>query len=139
MHSAVKAYRQKPIKNPDSYLLSGVMRRVKKLLAREPRIEYVGSPEELENFKAAQDTTWVAKLENHFLMEEFVGFMDAETRDIFFKGVREDDWKEIAGDLGVSVNTAQHRLRYGIEKARDRVFQSKSLKPKPVPAAIKAD
>src|SRR5713226_9570932 len=47
VQSAAKAYRQKPIKNPDSYLLSGVMRRVKKLLAREPRIEYVGSLEEL--------------------------------------------------------------------------------------------
>jgi hypothetical protein len=31
-HSAARAHRQKPIKNPDSYLLSGVVRRVKKLL-----------------------------------------------------------------------------------------------------------
>ena len=32
VHSAAKAHRNKPIKNPDSYLLSGVVRRVKKLL-----------------------------------------------------------------------------------------------------------
>ena len=45
--SAAKAHRNKPIKNPDSYLLVGIVRRVKKLLAREQRIEYRGS-----NFKA---------------------------------------------------------------------------------------
>jgi len=48
VHSAAKAQRNKPIKNPDSYLLSGVVRRVKKLLAREQRIEYRGSLQELE-------------------------------------------------------------------------------------------
>ena len=47
VHSAAKAHRHKPIKNPDSYVLSGIVRRVKKLLAREQRIEYRGS-----NFKA---------------------------------------------------------------------------------------
>ncbi len=56
VHSAAKVHRQKPIKNPDSYLLSGVVRRVKKLLARERRIEYVGSLEEFEGLEAAQDT-----------------------------------------------------------------------------------
>ena len=48
VNSAAKAHRHKPIKNPDSYLLSGIVRRVKKLLARERRIEYRGSLEELE-------------------------------------------------------------------------------------------
>jgi hypothetical protein len=51
-----KAYRQKPIENPDSYLASGVMWWVRRLLARERRIEQVGSLEELESFPAAQDT-----------------------------------------------------------------------------------
>ncbi len=96
VHSAAKAHRQKPIKNPDSYLLSGVVRRVKKLLARERRIEYVGSLEELEDLKAAQDTTWVAKLDDRLLVEELVGLLDRETRDLFFKWVRGDEWKEIA-------------------------------------------
>ncbi len=93
VHSAAKAHRHKPIKNPDSYLLSGVVRRVKKLLARERRIEYVGSLEELEGLKAAQDTTWVAKLDNRLLVEELVGFLDRETRDLFFKWVRGDEWE----------------------------------------------
>jgi len=51
VHSAAKAHRNKPIKNPDSYVLSGIVRRVKKLLAREQRVEYRGSPEELERLK----------------------------------------------------------------------------------------
>lgn len=134
VHSSAKAHQNKPIKNPDSYLLSGVVRQVKKLLAREQRVEYVGSLEELENFPAAQDTTWVARLENQLLVEELVGFMDKEPRDIFLKWARGDEWEEIARDLSVSVNAAQHRLRYGIEKARERVFRSKSARSKPVPA-----
>ena len=48
VHSAAKAHRHKPIKNPDSYLLAGIVRRVKKLPAREQRIEYRASLEELE-------------------------------------------------------------------------------------------
>jgi len=49
--STAKAHRHKPVKNPDSYLLAGIVRRVKKLLAREQRIEYRGSLEELEGLK----------------------------------------------------------------------------------------
>jgi hypothetical protein len=63
--------------------------------------------------------------------------MDRETRDLFFKWVRGDEWEEIASDLGISVNAAQHRLRYGIEKGRERVFQSTNRKPKPAPAEQK--
>ncbi len=135
--SAAKAHRNKPIKNPDSYVLSGIVRRVKKLLAREQRIEYVGSLEELESLKAAQDATWVAELDKRILIQELIGFMDRETRDLFFKWVRGDEWEEIAGDLGISANAAQHRLRYGIEKARERVFQSTNAKTKPVPGELK--
>ena len=137
VHSAAKAHRHKPIKNPDSYVLSGIVRRVKKLLAREQRIEYRGSLEELEGLKGAWDTNWVAELDKRILVQELVGFMDSEMRDLFFKWVRGDEWKEIAGDLGISANAAQHRLRYGIEKARERVFQSTNRKPKPAPAEQK--
>ena len=63
--------------------------------------------------------------------------MDMETRDLFFKWVRGDEWEEIAGDLGISANAAQHRLRYGIEKARERVFQPTNAKLKPVPVEPK--
>jgi hypothetical protein len=51
VHSAAKAHRHKSIQNPDSYLLSGIVRRVKKLLAREQRVEYRGSLEELESLR----------------------------------------------------------------------------------------
>jgi DNA-directed RNA polymerase specialized sigma24 family protein len=132
VHSAAKAHRHKPIKNPDSYLLSGIVRRVKKLLAREQRVEYRGSLEELEGLKGAWDTNWVAELDNRILVQQLVGFMDRETKDLFLKWVRGDEWEEIAGDLGISVNAAQHRLRYGLEKARERVLQPTNERPKPL-------
>jgi len=137
VHSAAKAHRHKPIKNPDSYLLSAIVRRVKKLLAREQRVEYRGLPEELEGLKGAWDTSWLAELDNRILVQEFIGFMDRETRDLFFKWVSGDEWGEIAGDLGISINAAQHRLRYGIDKAREHVFQPTNRKPKPVSAEPK--
>ena len=98
---------------------------------------YRGSPKELEGLKGAWDTSWVAELHKRILVQELIGFMDMETRDLFFKWVRGDEWEEIAGDLGISANAAQHRLRYGIEKARERVFQSTNRKPKPAPAEQK--
>jgi DNA-directed RNA polymerase specialized sigma24 family protein len=133
VYSAAKAYRQKPIENPESYLLSGVMRRVRRLLAREQRIEYVGSLEALETLKEARDTAWVAKLEDHLLLEEIVTLMDEPTKDIYLKWARGDSWKEIAGDIGIRVGAAKERFRHGVEKARERVFRSKSARPKPVP------
>jgi hypothetical protein len=54
----------------------------------------------------------VADLENRILLEEILGFMDDDTRRLLFRWVRDDDWEEIAADLGISINTAQHRLRY---------------------------
>jgi hypothetical protein len=75
----------------------GVVRRVKKLLAREQRVEHRGSLEEFEGLKGASDTNWVAELDNRILVQELVAFMDSETRDLFFKWVRGDDWEEIAG------------------------------------------
>jgi hypothetical protein len=113
------------------------VRRVKKLLAREQRIEYRGSLEELEGLKGAWDTNWVAELDNRILVQELVGLMDRETRDLFFKRVRGDEWEELAGDLGITVNAAQHRLRYGLEKAREHVFQPTNRNSKPVPVEPK--
>lgn len=132
VRSAAKAHKQKPIKRPQSYLLSSVKRRIRRLLAREPRFEYVGGFAELESFPAARNTDSVADLENKILIEEIIGFMDDETKRLLFRWVRDDDWKDIAADLGISINTAQHRLRYGIEKARRHAFnrenQSSSAK-----------
>jgi len=78
VRSAVKAHKQRPTKRPQSYLLSSVKQRVRRLLAWEPRFEYVGGLEELDTFKTTQNTDPVADVEKRILLEEIIGFMNHE-------------------------------------------------------------
>ena len=137
LRSACNACRRNPIREPESYLFSGVVRRVKKLLARSPRIEYVGSVEDLDALRETQDTNWVTEVENQLLIEELAGFVDKETWKLLLKRVMRDSWDEIGRDLGISANAAQQRFRYGIRQARERLAQSNRLQEKPMPAATK--
>ena len=136
-HSAAKAHQHKPIENPDSYFFSGVVRRVKRVLEREQRTEYVGSTEELTTFEATWDNAGASRLDNHILAQEIIGFMDERARDLYSRWARGDEWEEIAEDLGTTADAAERRFRYALQKARERVLGSKNAKSKPLPAVAK--
>jgi len=136
-HSAAKAHQQQPIENLDSYLFFGVVRRVKRVLEREQRIEYVGSIEELTTLEATWDSAWASRLDNHILAQEIIGFMDEPARDLFFRWARGDEWGEIAEDLGTTADAAERRFRYALQKARERVLGSRKTKSRPLPAIAK--
>jgi DNA-directed RNA polymerase specialized sigma24 family protein len=135
--STAKAHQGKPIANPDSYFFSGVVRRVKRLLEREQRIEYVGSVVDLTTLKATWDTASPARLDNHILAHEIIGFMDEEARYVFSRWAKDDEWEEIAEDLGTTPDAAERRFRYALQKARERVLGSKKAKSKSWPAVAK--
>jgi DNA-directed RNA polymerase specialized sigma24 family protein len=132
-YSAAKAREQRKIKNPDSYLFSGVVRKVRRLLEKDSRVEYIGSSTELAGLETTRDDESPARLEKHILANEVMDLVNEHERDILLRWSRGDEWDEIAEDLGTTVNGAQCRLCRALEKARERVLGSKNRKSKLLP------
>jgi len=132
-YSAAKAREQGEIKNPDSYLFSGVVRKVRRLLEKDSRVEYIGSSTELAGLETTRDDESPSRLEKHILANEVMDLVNEHERNILLRWSRGDEWDEIAEDLGTNVNGAQCRLRRALEKARERVLGSKKTNRKPLP------
>ena len=132
-YSAAEAREQGEIKNPDSYLFSGVVRRVRRLLEKDSRVEYIGSSTELARLERTRDGESPSRLEKHILANEVMDLVNEHDRNILLRWSRGDEWDEIAEDLGTTVNGAQCRLCRALEKARERVLGSKNTKSKPLP------
>lgn len=119
-----------PVQNPGPYLFARFTRRIKRLAARERRIEYLGTPRELESCKASQDWEWPLRLENAIQAEEAIGYMDEQTRRTYLRRMHGFSWKEIAKKQGMSVNTAIKTYSRGLARVRERM-QSKGKESEP--------
>jgi DNA-directed RNA polymerase specialized sigma24 family protein len=115
---------QNQVLNPGPYLFARFTRRIKRLAARERRMEYLGTPRELESCKASQDWEWPLRLENTIEAKEVIAYMDEETRRIYVRRMQGFSWKEIAKKQGMSVNTAIKAYSRGLARVRERM-QSK--------------
>ena len=78
---------------------------------------------------ALPEKDWVKELEDRVFMEEFLAAMDEESRVICHKWLRGDEWKEIAGDVGCSVQHAKDKLRNAIESTKKRLLGPGSTNP----------
>jgi DNA-directed RNA polymerase specialized sigma24 family protein len=115
---------QNQVLNPGPYLFARFTRRIKRLAARERRIEYLGTPRELESCKGSQGWEWPLRLENTIQAEEVIGYMDEQTRRIYVRRMQGFSWKEIAKKQGTTVNTAIKAYSRGLARVRERM-QSK--------------
>jgi DNA-directed RNA polymerase specialized sigma24 family protein len=112
---------ENPVRNPGPYLFARFTRRIKRLAARERRIEYLGTPRELESCEASQDWEWPLRLDNTIQAEEAIGYMDEQTRRTYLRRMQGFSWKEIAKKQGVSVNTAIKSYSRGLARVRERM------------------
>jgi DNA-directed RNA polymerase specialized sigma24 family protein len=112
---------ENPVRSPGPYLFARFTRRIKRLAARERRIEYVGTPRELERCEASQDWEWPLRLESTIQAEEAIGYMDEQTRRTYVRRMQGFSWKEIAKKQGVSVNTAIKTYSRGLARVRERI------------------
>jgi DNA-directed RNA polymerase specialized sigma24 family protein len=112
---------ESPVRNPGPYLFARFTRRIKRLAARERRIEYLGTPRELESCKASQDWEWPLRLQNAIQAEEAIGYMDEQTRRTYLRRMQGFSWKEIAKKQGVTVNTAIKSYSRGLTQVRERM------------------
>lgn len=110
------------IAEPDAYVAKAVARSVTKILVTEEPLDFVGTADDVETVMGAPEKDWVKELEDRVFMEEFLAAMDEESRVICHRWLRRDDWKEIAGDLGCSVQHAKDKLRHAIESTKKRLL-----------------
>jgi hypothetical protein len=113
------------IRRPDEYLFRAFTRRFNRLLAKEPKITYVGSTDALESLAGARDEDWVSTLENEVLLKETISYMNKRTRRMFFQRQCGYRWYEIAPRLGMTVNNAQVQFGCDLRKIQERILRRK--------------
>jgi len=120
--SVARAGHASTILRPDAYVAKTVLRKVDEVIAQNEPVDYVGSADDVETVMGIPEKDWVKELEDHVFMEEFLAAMDDESRAICHKWLRGDEWKEIADDLGCSVQHAKDKLRRAIESTKKRLL-----------------
>lgn len=120
------------VESLDYYLFWAFTRRLNRLLAREPVIEYVGSLDDLASLRGAQDPDWALRIEQELLLKELQGHMSQRMRHIFFLRESGYSWKEISGQLGIGVSNLKVLFGYSMRKVRKRILRRRPVKFKPM-------
>ena len=118
---------QHVVANLESYLIGIFHHRFNRLLEREQRrlstIELVASTADLEKIESARNIRWVSELERAITIKQIVVHMDEWTRNVWKARQYGYSWKEISKPLGLNVQQAIMRYRYGLEKTRKRLIE----------------
>ena len=120
----------RPIRNLDNYLYSAFVRCLNRRMAREPKIEPVGSLQDVEARASGQNSFVSPTIEDELLVDELMTFMDEDTRRMFTLRKLGYSWKAIARILNTTANNAQVRYDQGLKRARYRLLRSKDTSGK---------
>jgi len=114
-----------PIRNLDSYLYVAFVRRLNRHVARQPKIQFVGSLQDLEALSGTQTRSKPPIVEDELLVRELLRYTNRRTRDMFFLRTSGYSWREVARILRTTANSAQVLFNTGIGKARARIMKQK--------------
>jgi DNA-directed RNA polymerase specialized sigma24 family protein len=115
----------RPIRNLDNYLYSAFIRRLNRQLAKEPKIETVGSIQDLDSLSAFRTKAAPPSIEQELLVKEVMTFLDERPREIFSLRHTGYSWRDVAGILKTTTNNAEVRFNKGLQRARNRVMKPK--------------
>jgi DNA-directed RNA polymerase specialized sigma24 family protein len=115
-----------PIRNLDSYLYVAFVRRLNRHVARQPKIQFVGSLQDLDAFSGIHTRGSRSTVEDELLVGELLQYMTGRPRDMFFLRTSGYSWKEVARFLGTTANSAQVLFNKGIGTARSRIMKLKA-------------
>ena len=121
------------IKNLDDYVFWVAAHRLHRLAAKEPPVAYVGLLNDLNSLRGAQDSGWVARLENELILKEITSYMNERTRHLFSLRKMGWSWRDLEKDLGISANTLQVQFNRGIARALRRILGRIDSKTGPTP------
>ena len=114
----------RPIRNLDNYLYWAFVRRLNRRLAREPKIETVGSLQDLDALSGFRAGGVLPSVEQELLIKEVMSFLDDQPRRMLSLRITGHSWGEIAAILNTTANNAQVLFNQGLKSARNRVMKS---------------
>jgi len=121
------------IKNLDDYVFWVAAHRLSRSAAKEPAVTYVGSLDDLNSLRDAQDSNWVSRLEDELFLKELTGYMSERTRCLFSLRQMGWSWENIGRNFGVSANVVQVQFNRGVARARKRILGRPYSKTDPTP------
>ena len=113
----------RPIRNLDNYLYWAFVRRLNRRLATEPKIDLVGSIQDLEAHSDIRATAVSPSIEEELLVKEVMTFLDEKTREMFSLRKTGYSWRDAAGTLKITANNAQARFSQGLKRAQARIMK----------------
>jgi DNA-directed RNA polymerase specialized sigma24 family protein len=120
-----------PIRNLDSYLYVAFIRRLNRHVAKQPKIEFVGSLQDLDALSGNQTRGSAPTVEDDLLVRELLRYMNQRARHTFLLRTSGYSWKETASFLRTTANSAQVLFNKGVGKARGRIMKVKGSRRQP--------
>ena len=114
-----------PIRNLDSYLYVAFVRRLKRYLARQPMIQFVGSLQDVDTLNSKRTSKPAHTVEDDLLAKELLHLMNQRTQQTFYLRTNGYSWKDTACFLKTTANSAQVLFNKEIGKIRSHIMKQK--------------
>jgi len=124
--SRAKRARQKsnsPIRNLDSYIYVSFVRRFNRYLAKQPKLQFIGSLQDVDALRDTRTSKSPPTVEDDLLARELMQYMSQRTRRTFFLRTSGYSWKETARFLKTTANSAQVLFNKEVGKIRSRIWK----------------
>ncbi len=121
------------IKNLDHYIFALTIRKLNRMGAKEPPVEYVGSLNELSLLADAEGLDWISKVEDDLVLKRLIGFMNEWTKYVFGLRRMGVSWLDIGDALRMTASAVQMEFNRGVAKARRRLLGRAYSKTDPTP------
>jgi DNA-directed RNA polymerase specialized sigma24 family protein len=108
-------------RNLNAYYKTAFTRRVRAVAARNGRILYEGSPQDLETNHQPIAADWIKLFEDRMVLKALLPYATDSVRRILNYRLLDYSWKEISRQLAVSEKQAKSRFYYGVHQARERL------------------
>lgn len=119
------------IRNIDAYVYVGFVRKFNRYLAKQPKIQFVGSLQDIHTLHGIRTSKDAPTAEDKLLAKELLQQMSQRTRRTFYLRANGYSWKETARFLKTTANSAQVLFNKEIGKLRNRVWKTKASEQRP--------
>lgn len=109
-------------RNLNGYFRTAVILRVKTLAARDGRLTYVGSAQDLEANHRLYAPDWVKVLDDRLALQALLPFMSHPVRRILHYRQLDYSWKQIGQRLALTEKQAKLRFYYGLHQAHEELL-----------------
>lgn len=104
-------------RNLTGYYRTAFLNRVRAAAARNGRIQYDGSPHDLETNHQPVAPDWTKLFEDRLVLKTLLPHATETVRRIFYYRMLDFSWREIAKELALTEKQGKARFYYGVRQA----------------------